>query len=160
LAIGQGQIATPLQLANYAAGLGNGKMIYKPHFIREIRTAQGKIISQYQPEVASQLHITQEQHEAILKAMEQVVNSPSGTGGRAKVPGVIVGGKTGSAENPHGGKTHALFVGVAPLYAPEIAIAVVLENIGHGGSFAAPIAGAIFNHYFQRQMVGTAQPVF
>ncbi len=159
LSIGQGQIATPLQLANYAAGLGNGKVLYKPHFIKEIRSPDGKNNFHYTPEIASELHITKEQHEAILKAMEMVVNSPSGTGGRAKVTDIIVGGKTGSAENPHGDKTHALFIGVAPLYAPELAIAVVLENIGHGGSFAAPIAGEVFKHYFQRQMVGQKQPV-
>jgi penicillin-binding protein 2 len=72
---------------------------------------------------------------------------------------VIVGGKTGSAENPHGGKTHALFIGVAPLYQPELAIAVVLENVGHGGSIAAPIAGAIFREYFKRKMAGEKQQV-
>jgi penicillin-binding protein 2 len=95
----------------------------------------------------------------MLKSMEAVVNSPKGTGGRSRLPDVIVGGKTGSAENPHGGKTHALFIGVAPLYQPELAIAVVLENVGHGGSNAAPIAGAIFREYFKRKMAGEKQQV-
>ena len=159
LSIGQGQIATPLQLANYACGLGNGKVIYKPHFIKEIQNREGKTLVQYHSEILSKLSLTDEQHAIMLKAMESVVDGSHGTGGRAKVPGIIVGGKTGSAENPHGGKTHALFIGVAPLYQPELAIAVVLENVGHGGSFAAPIAGEIFKHYFKRKMVGEKQQI-
>lgn len=155
LSIGQGQISTPLQLANYAAGLGNGKRIYRPHFIREVRRPDGTVDSIYRPEVLHELNLSPEEHAHVLKAMEKVVNEPMGTGGRARVPNVVVGGKTGSSENPHGGKTHALFIGVAPLHAPEIAIGVVLENIGHGGSFAAPIAGAVFKRYFARKAGGT-----
>lgn len=157
LSIGQGQIATPLQLANYTAGLANGKVLYKPHLIKEVRDRAGNVVERFPPEVLHTLDMTQEQHELVLKAMEAVVNNPKGTGGRAKLQDVIVGGKTGSAENPHGGKTHALFIGAAPLYQPEIAIAVVLENVGHGGSFAAPIAGAIFREYFKRKVAGTQQ---
>lgn len=157
LSIGQGQIATPLQLANYAAGLGNGKVIYKPHLIKEVRDRAGNALVKPQPEVLHTLGLTEEQHQIILKAMEQVVNAPHGTGGRARVPDVVVGGKTGSAENPHGGLTHALFIGVAPLYQPELAVAVVLENVGHGGSLAAPIAGEILRHYFRRKVAGEKQ---
>jgi penicillin-binding protein 2 len=157
LSIGQGQIVTPLQLANYAAGLGNGKYVYRPHFVREIRDREGNTVKRYQPEVLHELSMTPEEQQVMLKAMESVVNSPRGTGGRARMSDVIVGGKTGSAENPHGGKTHALFIGVAPLYQPELAIAVVLENVGHGGSLAAPIAGSIFREYFKRKMAGAKQ---
>jgi penicillin-binding protein 2 len=81
------------------------------------------------------------EHWATLhEAMRQVIEA--GTAGRARVPGVTVGGKTGTAQNPHG-DDHALFVCVAPLDTPRIAIAVVAENSGHGGSVAAPIAGSI-----------------
>jgi hypothetical protein len=59
-----------------------------------------------------------------------------------------VGGKTGSAETIKGEKTHALFVACAPIEEPVIAVAVVLENAGHGGSIAAPIAGDIMRYYF------------
>jgi penicillin-binding protein 2 len=159
LSIGQGQLATPLQLANYAAGLANGKVVYKPHFLKEIKDRAGNRVIQYQPQVLHHLEMTPDQHAVILKAMESVVNGPRGTGGRSRVPDVIVGGKTGSSENPHGGLTHALFIGAAPLYQPELAIAVVLENVGHGGSFAAPIAGAIFREYFKRKMAGAQQQV-
>jgi penicillin-binding protein 2 len=157
LSIGQGQIATPLQLANYAAGLANGKVLYKPHLIKEVRDRAGNVVERFPTQVLHTLNLTPEQHGLVLKAMEAVVNTPKGTGGRARLPDVIVGGKTGSAENPHGDKTHALFIGAAPLYQPEIAIAVVLENVGHGGSIAAPIAGAIFREYFKRKVAGTQQ---
>ena len=80
--------------------------------------------------------------------------SPNGTAGRARVPGVRVGGKTGSAENPQGDKTHALFICAAPLDNPTIAVAVVLENAGHGGSFAAPIAGALLRRFFGHEPHG------
>jgi penicillin-binding protein 2 len=147
LSIGQGQIVTPLQLADYAAGLVNGDVIYRPHFLREARDARGRLVEQSRPEVLHQVKLTPAEHELILKSLSEVVNGAGGTGGRARVPGVWVGGKTGSAENPHGDLTHALFIGVAPLDAPRIAVAVVLENVGHGGSMAAPIAGALIRRH-------------
>lgn len=159
LSIGQGQIATPLQLANFAAGLGNGKVIYKPHLIKEVQDRSGKAILRPTPEILAEPDLDPEEHRTILTALEQVVNAPRGTGSHARVPGVVVGGKTGSAENPHGGQTHALFIAVAPLYQPELAISVVLENVGHGGSNAAPIAGEILRYYFRRKMAGGKQQI-
>jgi hypothetical protein len=69
--------------------------------------------------------------------MERTV--AAGTGGRARLPGIRVGGKTGTGQNPHG-DDHAVFICFAPVEAPTIAIAVLVENGGHGGSTAAPIA--------------------
>jgi penicillin-binding protein 2 len=77
---------------------------------------------------------------AIHTALEAVV--ATGTGTAARVPGIAVAGKTGTAQNPHG-KDHALFVCYAPAEAPTIALAVVVENSGHGGSIAAPRAGRV-----------------
>ncbi len=154
LAIGQGQLVTPLQLANMAAGLGNGNVIYRPHLLKEVRDFQGGVLERYTPQVLQELEMSEEEHQNMLKAMQMVID-PGGTGGRARVKDVIVGGKTGSAENPHGEKTHALFMAVAPLHNPEIAIGVVVENMGHGGSIAAPIAGKILNRYFYRDSSGS-----
>jgi penicillin-binding protein 2 len=58
-----------------------------------------------------------------------------------------VAGKTGTAENPHG-DDHAWFVAYAPAEEPVVAVAVIVENSGHGGSIAAPIVGALLRHYF------------
>jgi penicillin-binding protein 2 len=79
-----------------------------------------------------------------MAAMEKVVNA--GTAARARVPGVRVAGKTGTAQNPHG-NDHALFIAFAPVDAPRIALAVVVENGGHGSDAAAPVAGYAFQQY-------------
>jgi penicillin-binding protein 2 len=117
--------------------------------LREVLDGDGKVFIQAQSEILRELKISSQTHAAILQAMAQVVNSPKGTAGRARLPDITVGGKTGSAENPHGDLTHALFICAAPLENPRIAIAVVIENIGHGGSFAAPLAGALLKRFFE-----------
>jgi len=76
-----------------------------------------------------------------------VVSEPGGTGRLARLPHVAVAGKTGSAENPHG-RTHAWFCGFAPADDPTIAFAVVLENGGHGGAEAAPVARKVLEVLF------------
>jgi penicillin-binding protein 2 len=154
LSIGQGQIATPLQLANYVAALANGKALYRPHLLREVRSVSGATVARPEPEVLREIHISPEDHAVMLQAMAQVVNSPRGTAGRARLPDITVGGKTGSAENPHGEKTHALFICAAPIENPRIGIAVVLENMGHGGSLAAPVAGAMLKRFFKHEPRG------
>ena len=81
-----------------------------------------------------------------LTEMRRVVEEPGGTGGLARIPGIVSGGKTGTAENPHG-EDHAWYVGFAPFENPKIAIAVLLENAGYGGAKAAPIAGLVMEKY-------------
>src|SRR5436190_24270439 len=78
-----------------------------------------------------------------MNAMERAV--AAGTSGRSKVPGLRVAGKTGTAQNA--GNDHALFIAFAPVEAPRVAIAVVVENGGHGGDAAAPVAGYAFQQY-------------
>jgi penicillin-binding protein 2 len=91
--------------------------------------------------------------------MELAVSA--GTGGAARVPGVRVAGKTGTAQNPHG-QDHALFVCYAPVDSPRLAVAIVVENAGHGGSIAAPRAGMMLRRLFlpdslQRVAAGAAR---
>jgi penicillin-binding protein 2 len=81
--------------------------------------------------------------------MRRAVMEPGGTGGLARIPGIQVAGKTGTAQNPHG-PDHAWFVGFAPFDHPRIAIAVLVENAGYGGAFAAPIAGKCMERYLNR----------
>jgi cell division protein FtsI/penicillin-binding protein 2 len=82
---------------------------------------------------------------ALQQACELVVEA--GTATMAKVPGITVAGKTGTAQNPHG-EDHALFAGYAPADDPRIAFAFVIENSGHGGSIAAPRAGFVLKKLF------------
>ena len=83
--------------------------------------------------------------KALQQACELVVEA--GTATLAKVPGIAVAGKTGTAQNPHG-QDHALFAGYAPADDPRIAFAFVIENSGHGGSIAAPRAGFVLKKLF------------
>jgi penicillin-binding protein 2 len=153
LAIGQTQLVTPIQLASMVGAMGNGHSIYRPFLLREVRNAEGMVITQYKPVITRNLDIDSSVI-AIMHRSMLAVTEAGGTAGRAQVPHVPVGGKTGSAENPHGELTHALFGGCAPLEDPVIAVAVVAENAGHGGSIAAPVAGALLRYYFANTSEG------
>ncbi|MDR2731689.1 MAG: penicillin-binding protein 2, partial [Fibromonadaceae bacterium] len=149
ISIGQGALlVTPLQQTAMMGALAWGKGLYKPHFMKEIKNPEGRIIKRFAPEKIGEAQISENTRRIILKGLDEVVNAPHGTGRRAAVRGIKVGGKTGSAENPHGDKTHAWFAAVAPLEEPEIAVGVVLENAGGGGAMAAPIAQKILQAYF------------
>src|SRR5207344_1447870 len=136
LIIGQGELlCTPLQLALMTAEVAIDGHALRPHVVREVRGEHGLVAER---PVQSGMSAKPGVWAAVHKAMEQVV--VAGTASGARVPGMRVGGKTGTAQNPHG-KDHALFVCYAPMDKPEIAIAIVVENSGHGGVVAAPIAG-------------------
>lgn len=155
MAIGQTQVVTPIQLALMVGGLGNCSALYTPFVVREERNMDGVLINRYQPKTKRLLSFRQSTVEVIREALSSVI-LPGGTGGRAAVPGVPMGGKTGSAENPQGDETHALFVACAPVDNPVIAVAVVLENAGHGGSVAAPVAGDVLRYFFSETEEGRA----
>jgi penicillin-binding protein 2 len=154
LAIGQAQTFTPIQLAMMVGGLGNKRAIYTPFLLKEVRSRNGEMISQAVPEIKYKLNFNDTAIEVINLAMEDVVIRAGGTGRRVRVDGVRVGGKSGSAENPHGEKTHGLFIACAPLDNPVIAVAAVLENAGHGGTVAAPVIGALLNYFFKETEEG------
>ena len=133
--------------------MGNGHCIYRPFLLREVRNADGMVLTETNPVVTRNLGIDSSVI-AVMRRSMLAVTEAGGTAGRAQVPHVPVGGKTGSAENPHGEKTHALFGGCAPFDNPVIAVAVVAENAGHGGSIAAPVAGALLRYYFANTTEG------
>jgi len=143
LAIGQGEIlVTPLQLAVMVAEVaGNGRAL-RPHVV--LRVGNGPSTGGDRP-VHAGVTADREVWEAIHRGLRLVVDS--GTGTAARVPGVAVAGKTGTAQNPHG-QDHALFVCYAPADEPTIAMAIVVENSGHGGSVAAPLAGQVLRRLF------------
>lgn len=109
-----------------------------------------KVLRTSEHNVLHPLDWTPETRASIHAALDSVINGSRGTGRAGRLPGIRVGGKTGSAENPHGEKTHALFVCAAPMDDPEIAIGIIIENAGHGGSVAGPIAGKLLKAYFQK----------
>lgn len=162
IAIGQGYVSvTPLQMANLTATVANGGTLYRPWFVRKIESLDGRLIREYGPEIISTLNLKENTLEHIRKALRDVVNSGSGTGGRAKSGLVMIAGKTGTAqvaemrggivksENlPYQIRDHAWFVAFAPVENPEIAVAVLVEHGGHGGAAAAPLAKKIIEKYF------------
>ena len=155
MAIGQVQTFTPLQLAMVVGGLGNGSLLYRPHIVKEERNREGAVVKEYLPVVKDTLRFRPSTIATLHEAMVKVIE-PGGTGGLAAVPGIPVGGKSGSAQNPQGTKTHALFIACAPIDNPVIAVAVVVENGGHGGGVAAPVAGNILRCFFTETEEGKA----
>jgi len=138
LGIGQGELLlTPLQLALMTAEVASDGRPLRPHLVRRVVGARTFHTARpVQPGIAADPALWQTVHEALELAVT------AGTGGAARVPGVRVAGKTGTAQNPHG-QDHALFVCYAPADSPRIALSFVIENAGHGGSVAAPRAGAM-----------------
>ena len=116
--------------------------------MKELRDKQGNVVRRYEPEIVRQGTMKPSTHRVLLAAMDSVVNHPGGTGKRGALPGIRVGAKTGSGEWKKGEKTHAWYAAVAPLYEPEIAVAVILEAAGGGGAKAAPIARKVLMAYF------------
>lgn len=152
LAIGQGELVTPIQMANAFAALGHGKALYKAHFLKSLTLPDGQVV-QNKPQVLQEIKIRPATQRAVIRGLESVVNAPGGTGIYARVQGVRVGGKTGSAElGGNHSKTHSWFAAVAPLDHPTIAVALVLEEAGHGGEISAPIVGKLLRFYFKGQV--------
>ena len=146
--IGQSDhLFTPLQLANYVATLANGGTRYKLHLIKEIKNGvDSKIIYKNEPEIVDKIEIKPEHYNSIINGMKAVSETGTASNVFAGYP-VNVGGKTGTASVPNG-TANALFVAVAPLEDPQIAIAIVVEHGGHG-NYVAPIAKNIISYYMQ-----------
>jgi penicillin-binding protein 2 len=145
LAIGQGEIgATPLQMANMAAVIANRGSFYIPHVIKKIGD-DGVPSPLYTQKYIT--GISPANFEPVIEGMEGAVNGGAGSTARgARLDSIIICGKTGTAQNPHG-KDHSIFVAFAPKDDPKIAIAVYVENAGFGSTFAAPIASLLIEKY-------------
>jgi penicillin-binding protein 2 len=83
--------------------------------------------------------------------MRRVVNENGGTARMARLENILICGKTGTVQNPHG-EDHSVFIAFAPMYKPKIAIAVFVENAGFGGTWAAPIASLMIEKYLKRKI--------
>jgi penicillin-binding protein 2 len=163
VAIGQGYVtSTPLQMANAMAAIANGGTVYRPQFVKRVETPDGTLVLEQQPIVTRELGFKSSTLLQIRQALSDVVNSNRGTGSKARVRGIEVGGKTGTSQVGKLGaerlkqgrfarerKDHAWFVAFAPVSNPEIAVAVLAEHAGeHGGTAAAPIAQRVIAQYF------------
>ncbi len=158
--IGQGYLAvTPLQLLNEVAAIANGGNLLRPSLVKEIRDEHGNTVESSAPEVRRQLPVSTDYLAVMREAMRQSVDY--GVATSAKVAGVTVAGKTGSAEfgEQHADgsyDTHGWFVGFAPFENPQIAVVVFVDRGGAASQSAAPAAARIFDYYFNKRYV--AQP--
>jgi peptidoglycan glycosyltransferase len=145
-AIGQFDVrATALQMALVAAGIANDGVVMKPYLISQVLGPDLTVLQSTNPSAFGRA-MSAENSKILRNMMVGVVTN--GTASNARISGVNVGGKTGTAENTPGEPAHAWFVGLAPSEQPKIAIAVVLQNGGgasevSGNALAAPIARAV-----------------
>ncbi len=143
ISIGQGEVKlTPLHMANIAAIIANKGWYYDPHFVRSQGNRKLRTIKRNKTMVDA-VHF-----DPIIEGMYGVVNEPGGTARRARIEDVVVCGKTGTVQNPHG-EDHSVFIAFAPRNNPKIAVAVIVENAGFGGTWAAPIASLMIEKYLK-----------
>jgi penicillin-binding protein 2 len=146
LGIGQGILAvTPIQMANVAALVANDGANFKPHLVKAIRNPADMSVRKVTPEVLHRVEANPQFWATMRSALVDVIQD--GTARSAQIPGISWGGKTGSAEEKKGKKTHSWFIGFAPYDHPKIAICVFVEQAGHGGEVAAPIAKRVVQRY-------------
>jgi len=150
--MGQGAVSvTPLQMANAMCIIANKGYYYLPHFVQSIDNDQSNLLAKYK-ERHTVAHVSDTVYSSVIYGMEDVVEH--GTGRIAQIENIVVCGKTGTAQNNaivNGEvkkmKNHAFFVAFAPRDNPKIAIAVIVENSGFGGTYAAPIASLMMEKY-------------
>lgn len=156
---------TPMAMVRAVAGIGMGGKLYVPHLFKEVREVASignpdspdyrvvrpaRIFDRPEPKVVP---IREDQHRMVVDGMWRVVND-AGTGARIRMEGFDIAGKTGTAQvvslgKEHGkNKDHAWFVSYAPAYKPEIAAIALIENVGFGGTYAAPAVRALYDVYY------------
>ncbi len=148
MAIGQGEIGTtPLQMANMTAAIANRGYYFTPHIVKSI--GDGNSID---PRFTEKhvISIDSVNFEAIIRGMAAAVKG--GTAQVAALDSIIICGKTGTAQNPHG-KDHSVFIAFAPKDNPRIAIAVYVENSGFGATYAAPVASLMIEKYLKGKVI-------
>jgi len=170
-AIGQSFVlVTPIQMAAMISAVFNGGTLYRPLVTKAVGDGNGKRAHSLAPEAIKSLRIRPDHLEIIRRALIGVVNGSRGTGKKAALKNITVAGKTGTAqvvaldrekmfgdekEVPLEYRDHAWFVSVAPAEDPAIAVAVLVEHGGHGGSAAAPIARNLISAYLETERLAS-----
>ena len=153
--IGQGMVTvTPMQLVVMVSAIANGGTIYRPWVVRRVETLDRESIEEYGPEMVRKVSIDPDNLAIVRQGMQAVVSD--GTGGRARIPGLAVAGKTGTAQVVRKGgplrgdhRDHGWFVAFASTTDPQIAVVVLVEHGGFGGAVAAPIAKNVLEAWFK-----------
>ncbi len=152
MSIGQGQVlVTPLQVARFMAAVANGGVLWKPRLVERIERPDRGVLYSDPGQVAGHVELSPAVWAFLRQALWAVVND--GTGIAAKIPGIDIAGKTGTAQmvahsKAEKGQDHAWFAAFAPVRDPEVVVVVLVERGGKGGQVAAPIARRILNAIF------------
>lgn len=168
--IGQGALnVTPLQMVMAYAALANGGNLHQPQIVQRLETWEGEVLQEFEPKVRRKIEIDPQHFKVVDEGMDMVVNVPGGTAYRARLKNVRVAGKTGTAQVARLGavrlkthqmdywqRDHAWFAAFAPAVNPEIAVVVLNEHGGHGGSDAAPTGMALLERFFQIKLEDAA----
>lgn len=174
--IGQGYVTvTPLQMAGVIGTIANNGLAFKPRIVKSVLERDSGLRKDVEPSLRGRLDIKPATLKLIKEALAGVVTE--GTGTRAKSSLVSIAGKTGTAQTaalrtgpekdiPKKFRDHAWFVAFAPVDEPKIAVAVLAEHMGHGGSAAAPLAKEIIeahvkffhSHPMMQAVAGTSDP--
>ena len=157
LSIGQGEtLMTPMQAAQMIAAIANGGIFYRPYYINRIVKPGGAENFHAKPEILSTVSMKPETLRLVRDALNSVIEE--GTGYMARIKGVKMYGKTGSAQNPHG-EDHAWFVayGTVGDEPAKIAVAVLVEHGAHGSTEAAPIAKSVIEAVLEEDIKAAAE---
>ncbi|PYN99374.1 MAG: penicillin-binding protein 2 [Candidatus Rokuibacteriota bacterium] len=152
MSIGQGQVlVTPLQVARFMAAVANGGVLWKPRLVERIERPDRGVLYSDPGQVAGHVELSPAVWAFLRQALWAVVNDGTGIG--AKIPGIDIAGKTGTAQmvshsKAEKGQDHAWFAAFAPVRDPEVVVVVLVERGGKGGQVAAPIARRILNAIF------------
>jgi penicillin-binding protein 2 len=153
MSIGQGQVlVTPMQVARFMSAVANGGVLWKPRLVQRIERPDRGVVWNDDGKVMGHVELSPMVWEFLRRSLWAVVND-GGTGGGARLPGIDVAGKTGTAQmiansKAEKGEDHAWFASFAPANAPEVVVVVIAEGGGKGGQVAAPIARKILNAIF------------
>jgi penicillin-binding protein 2 len=178
MSIGQGFVlATPLQMATATAAIANRGSLYRPQLVERITDADGNVVDELKPDLLREVAVDVAHLDTVREGMYGAINWRQGTATRVKVPGVVIAGKTGTAEffrddnkdyepdrDDKGNlPTHAWFTSFAPYVDPELVVTVFVANGGEGSAVAAPIANRVLEAYFlgdtdQPEPEPTAEP--
>ena len=161
MAIGQGDIlTTPLQMAYLYSGIANGGKFIKPHLMKQLEDVDGKVVKKAPVEIAAEIPLNPQMQGFVVQALTGVVQG-KGTAAPTfqgfPVAQIPIAGKTGTSEIA-GKQPTAWFVGFAPAGDPKYVVAVAIEQGGHGGESAAPVARRIFERLFNLPPQGEIQP--
>lgn len=141
--IGQGELLlTPLQIANMACAIANRGYYMTPHIVRPLEEVGNRVEKHVIP-------CDRKNFEVVIEGMELAASA--GTARGAAIDSVVICGKTGTAQNPHG-DDHSIFMAFAPKDNPKIAIAIYIENGGFGAQYAVPIGGLLMEKYLKGQI--------